>query len=222
MRRVLVSALILLPLAMAGCGQARNRAEAGGPGQPPTATSSSPAADDGIVRTAGCVYATTTPEMFIDGTPQPANQTRLDDVAQKIHPRATGKFAPVFGGIALVQERDRIQVYRKPSAEFDAWILADFRAECVELVDIKFALVELEKLQNRVSDDMTYWRQKGLQINSVGADFIRGAVVVGTGAKDVAKARKELPPRYQDSKIPIVIEEGGPYVPLAGQAVTGT
>lgn len=214
MRRTLIAGLILaLPLVLAGCGQRRS-AEAGESGRlVPEAAAPSTVADDGIVRTAGCVYATTTPEMFIGGTPQPANQERLGEVADRIVPRGTSKeFEPVFGGVVMVQERDRLQVYRKPSAALDAWILKDFKAECVELIDIKFAMVELTALQTRITDDVTYWRQRGIAVNVIVAEFQRGAVTVTT--QHVAKARKEFPARYPGTKIPILFEEGGPIQPL--------
>jgi hypothetical protein len=37
----------------------------------------------------------------------------------------------------------RIRVYRKPSAEFDAWVVSAFAADCVEVVDARYSEKEL-------------------------------------------------------------------------------
>src|SRR5690606_4594628 len=113
----------------------------------------------------------------------------------------------VYAGVMMVQERDRIQVFRKPSSEFDQWILRDFAADCVEILDARYSAVELAAVQERITNDLAYWRRNGLQINSVGVDFVRGVVTVGT--LDVDRARRELPARY-GPQVPIEVERMGP------------
>jgi len=149
---------------------------------------------DGVVRTAGCATATSPPAMSIDGTPQPANQEALDEVASRVQPRADKDFADVYAGLQLVQERDRIQVFRKPSAAFDRWIVHDFAADCVEVLDAKYSAVELTAMQQRIEHDMAYWQQHGIRITSIGADPTRGVVVVGT--VDDQPARAQFPAHY--------------------------
>lgn len=203
MRRIVA---VLGCLALAGCGPA-GALDNGAPGGPAASSGAPTVSADGVLRTAGCATATSPPAMSIDGTPQPANQNALSAVAGRVQPRAETDFAAVYAGVALVQERDRIQVYRKPSPEFDQWIRRDFAADCVEVLDARYSAVELAAFQQRVTSDFEYWRQRGLQINSVGASFIRGVVVVGT--LEVDRARRELPARY-GPQVPIEVERQGP------------
>ena len=145
--------------------------------------------------------------MSIDGTPQPANQNALSEIAGQIQPRAGKDFADVYAGLRLVQERDRIQVFRKPSADFDRWIVHDFAADCVEVLDARYSDRELRAVQDRIDADMNYWRQRGIRINTVGADFVRGVIVVGTQDED--RARQEMPARY-GADPPIEVEHQEP------------
>jgi hypothetical protein len=197
------TAAMLGLLALSGCGGGG----AGGAGTAPGTPSPVASVADGVVRTGGCATATRKPEPFIDGTPQPSNQAALSDLADRVRPRAEKDFAAVFAALSLVQERDRIQVFRKPSVDFDRWIVRDFAAYCVEVLDAKYSAVEVESWQRRVTGDMKYWRQHGIEINSVGADAIRGLVVVGT--LDVDRARQELPARYGPD-LPIEVERQEP------------
>src|SRR5262249_24949960 len=157
---------------LAGC--AGTHVDAGTPGAPAGPSG------DGVVRTRGCATANSPPAMSIDGTPQPANQNALDEVAGRVQPRGEKDFAEGDAGVRVVQERDRIQVFRKPSAAFDRWILHDFAADCVEVLDAAYSAVELQAMQDKVTADMDYWRQRGIRINTVGSDFARGVIVVGT------------------------------------------
>jgi hypothetical protein len=197
---VTLAALALAAFALAGCAQQDALAAPAQSAPVPSVV------DDGVVRTAGCVHATTTPAMSIDGTPQPANQEALDNVAQRIIPPGEGKFAAVYAGVRMVQERDRIQVFRKPSADFDGWLLREFAADCVEAIDAKYSAVELGKLQDRVNSDLAYWSSHGVKINTMGTDFVRGVIIVGT--LDVDKARELVPARYPGT--PIEVEKEGP------------
>jgi hypothetical protein len=186
-------------LVLAGCaGVRRDAAAPGAPVDP---------SGDGVVRTRGCATATSPPAMSIDGTPQPANQNALSAIAGQIQPRAEKDFADVYAGVRLVQERDRIQVFRKPSADFDRWIVRDFAADCVEVLDARYSARELRAMQDRIEADMDHWRQRGIRVNTIGADFVRGVIVVGTQDED--RARQELPARY-GSGIPIDVEHQEP------------
>ncbi len=161
----------------------------------------------GAELTAGCSVHTGPPQPSIDGTPQPANQNALREVAQRVQETAAVRFADVYAGVALYQVGDRIRVYRKPSADFDAWIRRDFADECVEVYDARYSARELYAWQERINADDSSWRARGVHIVSSGADFVLGEIEVGVEAADVELARREFPLRY-GAEAPIIIVEG--------------
>lgn len=187
-------------VAVAGCG-----------GRAPNPAGGSP--DRAPVRTAGCARHTGPPRTSIDGTPQPANQAVLDEIADRITSIAEQRYGEVYAGLELVQEQDRLRVYRKPSKGFDAWILRDFRTDCVEVIDAAHSAVELQALADRIAGDIDYWDQHGVRVNTISARFDGSGVEVGT--VDVAKAREEMPKRYGPA-IPILVEQQEPIQPAIG------
>ena len=170
-------------LVLAGC------AHGGTPGTP-----GPPAGTHGVVRTAGCATATSPPATSIDGTPQPANQNDLDELANRLQPYAQAHFADAYTGVELRSEQDRIRVYRKASAAFDAWVLREFAASCVEIVDARYTAVELTGLVQRISADAPYWQSLGVPMNLVSVNPDGSGIQVGT--TEVERARRELARRY--------------------------
>jgi len=187
--------LVAVALAIGGCaGQA-------GPG--------SPGSPGGGVETAGCRYATSPPAMEIDGTPQPANQEALGVLADRLRTQVEQPFAEVFAGLAMEQERNRVVVYRVPSAALDKLVMDQFAADCVELRDAAHSAGELTALANKITDDMSYWRGLGIEINMVGASYDGSGVEVGVTGAHLEKAKVELPKRY-GAGAPIIVVEAGP------------
>ncbi|GAA2641814.1 hypothetical protein GCM10010399_89550 [Dactylosporangium fulvum] len=183
MRRVLVlgllAAVTALP-ALTACSSGSS-----GAGTSPTGSSST--------RTAGCA-----------ATPSPDSVDPVD-VAGQIGQKGEADFAAVFAGARVGDEG--VDVYRKPSAEFDAWVLATFRDACVLLHDARFSAGELAKRYDQVSDDHAYWSSQGVEVNSVSSDFVRGVVVVGTA--DVDRAAPLFKARYADG-VPVELVKEAP------------
>ena len=191
--------LVLAAFALAGCARATN--------DPVIVAGPS---DDGIVRTDGCATATSPPVMTIDGTPQPANQEALDELAGRVQTYAEAHFADVYTGLELRSAVDRIRVYRKPSAGFDAWITREFAKDCVEVVAAKYSRPELDSLATRIMDDRDYWTAKGISISTVAVKVDGSGVEVGT--TNVVQARRELPP-YYGAAVTITVVYQDPVVP---------
>jgi hypothetical protein len=147
-----------------------------------------------VVRTAGCATATSPPAMTVDGTPQPANQEYLDGVAGRLQPFARAHFASVYSGLELRSAQNRLRVYRKPSPDFDAWMLSAFRSECIEAVDARHSEQELRALGDRVSADLDYWRKHGVQVSYFSVKSDGTDVEVAT--TDVARTKREFALRY--------------------------
>jgi hypothetical protein len=181
---------------LAGCGSGN---QAGAP------------SGDGLVRTAGCGLPTTAPAMTVDGTPQPANQGALDEIADRIQAGSAGRFSGIYTGVEIRSQSSRVRVYRVPSPDFDAWILKDFAAVCVELADSSHSRQELTALQQRIAADVEYWKAQGIAINSIAVATDGSGVQVTT--TDVAKASAELPARY-GANAPITITYGEAAVNL--------
>jgi hypothetical protein len=198
------AAVALAVLALAGCARP-------GPGPPPVADRD----PDGIVRTAGCATATSPPATSIAGTPQPANQNELDALAGRVQPYAQAHFAEVYAGLALRSEQERIRVYRKPSADFDAWIVGTFAADCVEVVDARYSERELRVWVDRVAADMPGWQAQGIPVNSVSGRIDGSGIEVGT--TDVERVKRELAQRYGPDA-PITVVYADAVVPAVGSS----
>jgi hypothetical protein len=154
-------------------------------------TSASPGASGSAgatVRTAGC------------GASPSADPV---DVAGQIGARGEADFAAVFAGARVGD--GGVEVYRKPSAELDAWITATFAGSCVTVHDARFSAAELAKRYQQVSDDTVHWSEQGVHVNSVSSDFVRGVVIVGT--QEVDKARPLFAARYADGPPVELVDE---------------
>jgi hypothetical protein len=188
MRRVLVTLMLGLTVgALTACTASD------------TPSPASPGAG-GAVRTAGC-GASPSVGPPVDPSVDPE---RLVDIAGQIGTRGEADFAAVFAGARVGDEG--VEVYRKPSAELDAWVTATFATSCVILHDAKFSAEDLAKRYQQVNDDNTYWSEQGVHVNSVSSDFVRGVVVVGT--QELDKAKPLFAARYT----------GGPPVELVNEA----
>jgi hypothetical protein len=151
--------------------------------------------------------ATSPPAMSIDGTPQPANQEALDNVAGRVQSVAQTRYADVYTGLELRSEQNRLRVYRVPSTDFDAWLVTAFKADCIEVVDAAHSAQELNALVDRISDDQAYWQAQHITISTV-SPRVDGSGVDVT-ATDVARASPALVQRY-GTAVPITVVYGEP------------
>lgn len=187
------SALVIgvLLIALAGCARPDQAGgETGGP-----------------VATAGCATATSPPAMSIDGTPQPANQEALDNLAGRVQSVAQTRFADVYTGLELRSEQNRVRVYRVPSADFDSWLVKAFAAECVEVVDADHSAKELNALVDRITGDQAYWQSQHIPISTISPRVDGSGVDVTT--TEVARASAALIQRY-GTAVPIAVVYGEP------------
>jgi hypothetical protein len=180
----------VLLIALAGCARPD---VAGGPAGP--------------VVTAGCATATSPPAMTIDGTPQPANQEALDDLAGRVQSVAQTRFAEVYTGLELRSEQNRLRVYRVPSTDFDSWLVKAFKTDCIEVVDAAHSARELNALVDRISGDQAYWQAQHITISTISPRVDGSGVDVTT--TEVARASEALEQRY-GTAVPIAVVYGEP------------
>jgi hypothetical protein len=147
-----------------------------------------------VLRTPGCAASA------------PADQPGLDRTATRLRPEAESRYADSFADLEIT---DRLRVYRKPSAGFDAWVMKDFAADCVELVDAPYSGRELQAFRDRVDADRDYFEKQGIVLNSVSVD-VDGTITIGVDADQVGKAEDRIPGRYATH---VVIVEEGPVPP---------
>lgn len=169
----------------------------------PTASPSGPPPGR-VVLSAGC--ATADPSAAAeDEHGLPANQNKLFDVYGRLNPVANRRFRAVYAGAALASARDRLMVYRKPSAEFDRWVRRDFARDCVEVHDAAYSAREIRARVEQVIADRAYWAGRNITIASAGLDYMGQAVPVAI-IGDVEQARAEFAVRYRSGP-PIVVSE---------------
>ncbi|HEX2356785.1 MAG TPA: hypothetical protein VHI50_10040 [Micromonosporaceae bacterium] len=184
-------------LALAGCGGVSAGADPSEDG-PATSGCSRQAAPPEPIVTAGATMYPTSPE--------------LDAALGRIQEAAPREHADTYAGLEVVPERGHAIVYRVPPADdFDAFVEDVSGGQCIYIRDAEHTNAELTALQERITNDATYWGGLGVRINAVGARHDGSAVEVGT--EDVARAEAELPRRY-GADAPIVVVEQGPIQPL--------
>lgn len=163
------------------------------------ATEGTPVALTVSARTDGC---NSTP-------PAASDAATLDVVANRLRSQAESRFPDSFAELEIT---DRVRVFRKPAAAFDRWVLREFAANCVELVNAPYSGREIRAVSDRIFADRGYWQGRGIDLNavSVGVD---GTITVGVGPGQVDDARSELADRYQTR---VVAKEEGPVAPAIG------
>ncbi|MBY8874276.1 hypothetical protein K7640_20815 [Micromonospora sp. PLK6-60] len=202
MRKILLVGLAAMIVAVGGCAR-----EAGG------AADAAPEAG-GTPGVEGCATPPSPPESVVTaGATMYPESDELSEALGSIQQAGESTFRDVFAGLETVPEQGYVIVYRLPSARFDAYVRDVAAGQCVLLRDAAHSAAELSALQDRITDDMDYWRTRGVDVNAVGPRHDGSGVVVSTLA--VARARAELPKRY-GTAIPIIIEQGGPVELLGG------
>jgi hypothetical protein len=174
-----------------------------GPTSPPTSSSanSSAAPSDGVLRTLGCggragnAIATPSP-----GT----SNSDISGLLLRMRPYLSDHFSDVYAGGSYTDVPGALRVYRKPSAAFDAWIMQEFARDCVEVVDAKYSLADMNKFIGRLWDDADYWSERGIDITMVNGDAKNGVLEVTVTPESVDQARQKMPARYPD--VPIAIK----------------
>jgi hypothetical protein len=179
---------------------------------PPAVSVPAPAAHEW--RSAGCATPRSPVVMHTAGIDMPLTDQRTQDLATKVTQAGEGQFAAVYAGLELTPDQLRLIVYRKPSAEFDAYLRTAAGDGCLMVRDAPHSQAELLALVHRISDDFGYWRKRGIAINSVGPNHDGTGVEVGT--QNITAAQVELPMRY-GMAVPIKVVEQGPIVPAIGK-----
>jgi hypothetical protein len=196
-----------VPLVQALAGRPLNNP----PGLGNPTASPTPRADS-VLETPGC--AGYQPGMATEdqGTPIAPNQTPPNMLARHVMLEAVSRFGDVF---ASAEIRDgRVRLNRKPSREFDAWIMRDFAGQCLEIADAKASQNDMQTWVGRI--DFRYWRDQGIEIHTVVGNPVDGVIVLRVAEDDLARAQKEIPKMYPD--LPIRVEQGEPIVPAAESA----
>lgn len=183
--RVTIFAGLVLAGLLSGC--------AGDSGAAPDVVETDKA--DGQWQTAGC------------DTPAAARGSGVDALVNQVQEAGKKQFASVFAGVEVIPDKAEAIVYRRPSAEFDAYLRENAGTQCVQVRDAAHTETELMTLVDRIAADMAYWRSQGITINTVGPRHDGSGVEVGT--QQIAAARIQLPGRYGPA-VPIVVVEQGP------------
>lgn len=208
-----LAGLLLVVGLIGGCADQRGGSGPGGSGPDPAdqaaGASAAPAAAEW--QTEGCATPRSPAVTHTAGVTLPLSDERLDALINKVQAAGEARFAAVFAGVEVVPEQVRMIVYRKPSAEFDAYLRAEAGGECVIVRDAAHNQAELVALVNRITADMAYWRARGIAINTVGPRHDGSAVEVGT--QNVIAAQVELPKRY-GTAVPIKVVDQGPIRPM--------
>ena len=159
-----------------------------------------------LLLTAACGHQTAespatpaTPKSATPSEPQssgPPNQQKLDAAAAAIE-RLGASQPAFFTGLVVDNPGDRVIVYRKPSAAFDAALAGLHTSVRIDKRDAPRSISELATTRNHVTALMGH--TTGYTIVSVGngsvASYTAGVVEIGVTG-DLARAKKELGTRF--------------------------
>ncbi|NUP50495.1 MAG: hypothetical protein HOW97_24770 [Catenulispora sp.] len=147
----------------------------------------------------------------------PPGQNGLDAAADRIRPMLQKDYADWFATIALQQPSrpdDKTEyallVYRVPHPALDDAVRKAIPDTKVLFVDTKLNLKQHDALMNSVS--FGYWRDRGLQINTLGCDFDG---VCTFGVEDPDKWRSALEAKYGKGKV--IVEKEAPMTADGGE-----
>jgi hypothetical protein len=143
----------------------------------------------------------------------PAAQGALDAIADEIAVLGEESFTDSFAGIEVNTQEDLVDVWRRPSKEFDAAIDAKSWADRVRLHDAPHSAVELRQVAEQVAADTSYWSKRGLSVCSVGGPMHRG-ICVEVITDNPARANEEFKNRYPMALLRIVPGERTTLHPL--------
>jgi len=122
----------------------------------------------------------------VRGLPTLDDNSPMYRVADHIDKLAAGGYATVYTGMAVNNDTQTLDVWRVPSARFDADVCgAALKGVTVRLHDTDISRKSLDKLFDRVTDDMSRW-DGTFQMREVGVDE-RGFVLVGVDDPDTAR-----------------------------------
>lgn len=204
-RAPVLAGLLVVGLLSACAGQ--QAGDQPGGGQEGGGGAGAPGPASGEWQTDGCATPRSPTMVTTAGATFPVTDDQIQELVNRITPAGQGRFAAVYAGLELTPDQVRLIVYRKPSAEFDAYLRAEAGDQCVIVRDAVHSLAELQALADRISGDFKYWRDRGIAINTVGCPQDGSAVEVGTEA--VTAAQVELSKRY-GTAIPIKVVKEGP------------
>ncbi len=163
---------------------------------------------DGILRTGGCATYHTAGPTTIAGTPVDGNSAIVNDLNNRVVSYAMEHFSSVYALTELVSDIGVLRVYRVPSAAFDEWAMRELAHDCLQIADARSSAVEMEATAHHISDDRSYWSKNGIHVLSVSGNPIDGTLEVAVPAKDLDKARRDIPRHYPSLQVRIVA--GGP------------
>jgi len=125
----------------------------------------------------------------------PAQPKDLAATAEEIASYCRDRFPEVFAGVALDPDNARrIAVYRLPWPALDAAVQNRFKDAMPVFRDAPASERDLNALTRRVLADHDLWQRRGIDVQGVGPDFVRGVVTVQT--PNVDAARGALPAAY--------------------------
>lgn len=137
----------------------------------------------------------------------PPDNTPLFRVLFYIDDRGASKYSDVFTGLSVDEDQNATDVWRIPSAAFDADLCgAAEKGVTVRLHDAVVNREDVDALVKRISDDLDRWGDSshGFEIYTVGPDE---SGYVSVGVNDPAKARPALQKAYRDAGIEIRVRQ---------------
>lgn len=152
----------------------------------------------------------TEPKKVAEPAPQtPSQQADAVDQAPAVERFSRSKFPDHYAALAIREDQQSLIVYRRPLAGFDAAVRQQFPRLAISFEDARYSERELTAMVQRIIADTGYWRERGVEITSVGPAGDGDSVLVTT--RDPGRARRLLSQHYG---VAITVQPGGTVIPI--------
>jgi hypothetical protein len=170
-----------------------------------------PLGGDGVQQSDGTV--TTPPSRSVDDSAAPIAPSPLADAVRQAAPRVErfcrSRFPDSYATLAVTQDQEGLIVYRRPVSGFDTAVRKEFPRLPISFQDARYSERELTAAVRRIVADIGYWRDRGVEITSVGPAGDGSSVVVT--ARDPGPAGDLLSREYGFT---VTVQPGGDVVAI--------
>jgi hypothetical protein len=147
-----------------------------------------------------------------DATAAQIPSPRADAVARAVpavERFCRSRFPDHYAALAVGEDQESLIIYRRPLAVFDPAVRQQFPRLAISFQDAHYSERHLTAVVQRILADIEYWRERGLEIHSVGPAGDGNSVLVTT--RDPGRARRLLSQRYG---VAVTVQPGGPVIPI--------
>lgn len=130
----------------------------------------------------------------------PANDSVLDEAAQRVQPILDQTFPETFAGLVLDHGGHAMIIYRRPDSALDERIRRELPGVRIVFRDAQYSRADMQRFIQQLQADDARWRQRGIHLNGAAPNPDGTGVEVFTSDSDV-RVQRELASYYPQMTI---------------------